>query len=561
MKHSKIVAILIFLFIGNTACKDKKTIPDPELMTIDLLRGDMLLCGSGNFGNVRFSSSCKEGTQKTFDLGISLLHSFEYEEAEKAFVKVIDEDPACAMAYWGVAMSNFHALWMQSGTEYLEKGSKILEIADRLPKGEREQDYLEAIGVFYKDWETHDRKTRIALFEQKMEALYKKYGKDKEAAIFYALALCSSADPADKTYKNQLKSGKILESLLADNPDHPGIAHYIIHNYDYPELAALALPTARRYAKIAPASAHAQHMPSHIFTRLGLWDEAIASNVNSTASAMCYSESIDPKAHWDEELHGMDYLVYAYLQTGDTEMAKEQYEYLRTFREVFPANFKIAYAAAAIPARIALETKDWKSAANLQLPSLKIDYKDFPWEKSIFHFARALGSVRSGDIPSSEKELDSLKIHYQELLDLKDGYKAKQVLVQMNSIEAWILYSNGNHKDAIALMTESADIEENTAKHPVTPGEVVPAQELLGDMYMAMDKPAEALKVYELNLKTRPGRFNGIYGAAQASGRSGDNVKATEYFENLIKLTEKSNSDRPELVEAKAFVKGNKRTI
>jgi len=559
MKKSVHLIACTIAFLGFYSCKNKA--PDPELVTIDLLRGDVLLCGPGNFGEVSFSESCSIKTQENFDLGIALLHSFEYEEAEKAFVKVIDEDPDCVMAYWGVAMSNFHSLWLQSGTGYLEKGSKIVEIAQKLPKTEREQDYLDAIGVFYKDWKTIDRKTRISLFEQKMEALYQKYDDDKEAAIFYALALCSAADPTDKTYTNQLRAGKILESLLKDNPNHPGIAHYIIHNYDYPELAKLALPVARRYAKIAPASAHAQHMPSHIFTRLGLWNESINSNLNSTSAAVCYAESTHPKAHWDEELHGMDYLVYAYLQTGDHAKANEQNEYLKTFKEVFPANFKIAYSVAAIPARIALEDKDWKKAADLQLPSLDIDWKDFPWERSVFHFARALGSARSEDISAVEKELDSLKIAHQELLYLKDDYKARQVLIQINAIAAWILYAEGNHNKAIAQMTETADMEDSTAKHPVTPGEVVPARELLGDLLLACNKPVEALEAYEADLAMRPNRFNGLYGAAITAKLAGKPDKAEHYFTKLLEIAKSSNSDRPEIKEAIAYLEKEITTV
>ncbi len=552
MIRSSILGLLMVLVLCLYSCKDKKSSVD--VTAINLLRGDIKLCGNGEFGKVDFPFSCNPSIRETFDLGISLLHSFEYDEAEKAFVKVIDADPDCAMAYWGVAMSNFHSLWIQTGTEYLEKGSKILKAAEALPQSERERDYLEAIGAFYHGWETVNRPTRIALFEQKMEAIYKKYPTDREAAIFYALSLCATADPADKTYRNQLKSGKILESLLELEPDHPGIAHYIIHNYDCPELAHLALPMARNYAKIAPASAHAQHMPSHIFTRLGLWEESIQSNLNSTAAALCYSESLNPNAHWDEELHGMDYLVYAYLQIGDNKKANEQYEYLKTFKEVFPADFKIAYTTAAIPARIALENRDWKQAAHLELPGLQLDWNKFPWQKSIYHFARALGALHLNDKESARNELYVMKSLYQQLLDMQKGYEANQVQIQIKMIEAWMEWSIGNKNKAIDLMTEATTMENNTAKHPVTPGEVLPAGELLGDILLKCNKWKEALQAYENNLRTHPNRFNGIYGAAKAALVLGDKEKALMYFKKLIDIAKSVNSERPEIQEAKSFV-------
>lgn len=550
------VALLFCTVLG---CKEKSS--NPELLSIDLLRGDLNLCGNPDFGKVDFSTSCNYETRENFDLAMALLHSFEYEEAEKAFVKVIDADPDCAMAYWGVAMSNFHSLWKQTGTDYLEKGSQIMDAAKNLPQSEKEHDYLEAIGVYYKDWKTLDQKTRVALFEKKMEALYVKYKDDKEAAIFYALALRSTADPTDKSYTNQLKSGKILESLLAEEPNHPGIAHYIIHNYDYPELAERALPTARRYARIAPSSAHAQHMPSHIFTRLGLWEESIISNINSTEAALCYSNSIDPKAHWGEELHGMDYLVYAYLQTGNTEKATEQYDYLKTFKEVFPADFKIAYTAAAIPARIALENRDWEQAANLQLPSLQIDWQKFPWQNGILHFARALGFVHTDDLKAAALELGIMKSLHQELVDSNVGYEANQVQIQIRIIEAWMQLSEGNESTAIALMEEAVTMENNTSKHPVTPGEVLPAMELFGDMLLELKRPAEALEVYEGNLKIRPNRFNGLYGAVQAARQANKPEKARLYGEKLLDITSKTDSDRREVAAVKKYLNTFKTVI
>ncbi len=551
----RIIPCLLVLLIsaGTFSCKNENSERAAQLENIGLIRGEIKLCGGMEFGVVKFSAFCNSDSREPFNLGISLLHSFEYEEAEKSFAKAIDADPDCVMAYWGVAMSNFHALWNQQGTKHLEKGSKILEIAQSLPKTDREQDYLNAIHAFYKDWETLDLSTRKSLFETKMEELYQKYPDDTEAAIFYALALNTIANPADKTYKNQKKAGNILESLMPDQPNHPGILHYIIHTYDYPELASLALPSARRYASIAPSSAHAQHMPSHIFTRLGLWDESIQSNINSTASALCYSQSIDSTAHWDEELHGMDYLVYAYLQVGDNDKAIEQMKYLLSFKKIFPVNFKVAYSIAAIPARIALENKNWKEAANLPFPAIVSNWDDFPWEKSILNFARALGSIRSGDLVSANNELNILKTSHEKLLDAKDAYKANQVLIQIKSIEAWISYKNGASEKALTLMQEAAEMEYKTGKHPVTPSEVIPAGELLGDLLMEMGDPLKALKAYEFDLKQHPNRFNGLYGAAKAAHALNNKEKANKYFQLLINQSKKA-SDRIELREAIDYV-------
>jgi tetratricopeptide (TPR) repeat protein len=549
---------LIFL-ISVIACKDNLVKPNPALATIDLKRGDILLCGNPQFGAVSFALDCKYDVRETFDLAISLLHSFEYNEAEKAFVKVIDADPECAMAYWGVAMSIYHELWAPPGPKELKKGTVLLEIAEALRKSERSEHYLDAIKVFYKDWETLDHKTRELLYEKKMEQIYLSQKDDTEAAIFYALAITSAADPNDKTYSRQKKAGAILQKLFKEKPNHPGIAHYIIHTYDYPEIAQSALSTARRYAEIAPASAHAQHMPSHIFTRLGLWQESIDTNINSALSAVCYAESANPGANWAQEIHAMDYLVYAYLQQGNNKEVDAQNAYLKSMKKIFPLNhFAVAYTANAIPARIALENRQWKEAANLERPNIEFDWNKFPWSKSILHFARAMGSARSGGIASAENELNIIESLHKELLEMNSAeatYKAGQVRIEIKTTEAWINLAKGNNDEALALMKLASKLESETSKHPVTPGEVLPADELLGDMLLALNQPEEALIVYEENLKGHPNRFNGLYGAAIAAEKSGNGEKATLYFKQLIELTKNSKSNRPELSEAKTYIK------
>lgn len=344
MKHLKTIIKSVYFasLILITACKEKIPKQNPALASIDLKRGDLVLCYGEQFGDVNFSLSCDYSVRDTFDLALALLHSFEYSEAEKAFVQVLDADPECAMAYWGIAMSIYHAAWFPPTEKEMMRASKILEAVKSVDKEEKETDYIEAITAFYKDYETLDHKTRAKKYEEKMEQMYLKYNDDTEAAIFYTLALYSTRDRVGKEYKNERKAGKILEALFKEQPNHPGIAHYIIHNYDNPILAQKALATARRYAAIAPASSHAQHMPSHIFTRLGIWEESITSNILSAESSRCYSQSVSLEGSYFEELHATDYLVYAYLQRGDNINAEKQYNLIKEMKAFHPANILAA---------------------------------------------------------------------------------------------------------------------------------------------------------------------------------------------------------------------------
>jgi tetratricopeptide (TPR) repeat protein len=543
------------------SCSGSKDQLNSDLKSLALFRGDVALCGSeeGKFGKVSFGLSCAEKVSENFNLATALLHSFEYSEAEKVFAKVIDEDPGCVMAYWGVAMCNFHPLWAPPSEAELRKGSRVIELARSLSGdvSTRESAYVEAIATIYDQWETFDHQTRLLKFEEASERVFRKYPDDNEAAIFYALAVRAAADPADKSFARQKKAGEILNAVLRKEPDHPGVAHYIIHNYDYPELATLALPAARKYASIAAASAHAQHMPSHIFIRLGLWDESIASNLNSIAAAQCYAENTGIKGHWDEELHGMDYLLYAYLQKGDEVKALEQIEYLRTIDKVFPENFKDAYSFAAMPARYALERKNWEEAADLELRPSDFPWVKFPWEKANVNFARLLGAVHLNQLADARKELDQLRAIHHKLVDLKQSLKANFLAIQVKTGEAWIKFMEGKETDAAQLMKAAADIEDMTEKEAVTPGEVIPARELLGDLYMAMNEPAKALEAYEINLERRPNRFNGLYGAGLAAERSGNPEKALLYYKRLLDIAGDSRMKRPELKAARSFTDRN----
>jgi len=552
-------AYILFTCLLLAACSNNNsTPPGTNLKILNLKRGEIVNCGPADkeFGSVDFGTTLSGKAREHFQLAIALLHSFEYDEAEKMFARVIDEEPEYAMAYWGVAMSNYHPLWVPPSQQELEKGSKAVLIAQSVKqKTKTESAYVEAIAAFYKDWEKTHHSTRTKRFEKAMEKLYAEFPGDKEAAIFYALALTASADPSDKSFQNQKKAGSILNGLYPGQPNHPGIIHYLIHTYDFPELAGMALDVARKYASVAPSSAHALHMPSHIFTRLGIWDECISSNLASVSSAQCYAQQTGIKGHWDEELHGLDYLVYAYLQKGDNEMAKRKLEYVQTMSDVSPINFKVAYAFAAIPSRYFLENKMWAEAAGLKIHPSGLPWQNFPWEKAIIHFTRLMGSVHMGQTELANTELDELKRLYNKLTNQKDSYKANQVQIQIKTAEAWMRYKEGKIDEALQIMRSAADLEDKSEKHPVTPGAIIPARELLADMLLQMDKADEALTAYEDDLKKNPKRFNGLYGAAVAAEKSNKLGKAKDYFIQLCEIANSPNANRPELRKAKLYLK------
>ncbi len=545
MKQLRKKPSLIFLFAFGIlfSCKQKYNQPNAEdISAIHLKKGPVILCGPADkkVGNVAFAISNGQKFQKEFNFAMALLHSFEYDEAEKVFATIIDKEPGCAMAYWGVAMSNYHPLWTPPEEPELKKGLKALEIAASInPKTERESEYIDALTVFYKDWDKIDYKTRCNHYEKAMEGLYGKYPHDVEAAIFYSLSLVASADPADQSFANQKKAGDILTGIYQKAPDHPGIIHYIIHTYDSPALAHLALPAARKYASVAPSSAHAQHMPSHIFIRLGLWNESIPSDSASTESAKCYAESAGIKGHWDEELHGLDYLEYAYLQKGETMLAKQELDYLKTIKEVHPANFKVAYSFAAIPARYELENKRWKEAASLEILNANFSWEEFPWQKAIYHFARSLGATHTDQPALAKTEWQELNTLYDKLVQQKEMYKAKQVDIQLKAARAWIQMKEGRNGEALENMHLAADMEDKTEKHPVTPCEVLPARELLADMLLQMNRSNEALEMYEACLKKHPNRRNSVYGAWTAAEAAGKKDLAKNYAQQFREITGK----------------------
>jgi tetratricopeptide (TPR) repeat protein len=506
-------------------------------------------------GQVSFPVSCTPAAQKQFDRALAALHSFWYEEALRVFTAVTETDPDCAMAYWGIAMSIYYPLWVPPSQATLQKGMSTVEKAKSIEaKTDRERAYIAAIEVFYKDSDKLDHRTRILAYEKAMERLYRQYPKDREAAIFYALALNATAPPTDKTYAKQLKAGEILEKVFTEQPDHPGVAHYIIHSYDNPPLASRGLPAAQRYAKIAPAVPHAQHMPSHIFIRLGLWQESIQSNLGAVAASKDYEAKTHPGAAYYERLHALDYLAYAYLQGVQDQQAKRVLDELAAIQKVQPEAFQAAYAFAAIPARYALERRHWSEAAALIVQPHTFPWGRFPWAEAVTHFARAMGSARSGNVANARKDIEKLSSLQDALTKAKDSYWAKQVDIQRRTATAWFLRAEDKNDEALGLMQSAADLEDSTDKHPVTPAPILPARELLGEMLLELGDAGQALREFEASHRMEPNRFMGLYGAAKAAQMSGDQEKARNYYTKLVSLCDHADTDRPELKEAKAFL-------
>src|SRR3984893_3137349 len=499
-------------------------------------------------GKVNFPVSCDAAVQLQFNRAIAMLHSFWYEKANEEFAAVIKKDPACGMAYWGIAMTLYHPIWEAPGTGVLKQGSEaIAKAKSAAPKTERERDYISAIETFYKDSDKLDHQTRALAYEKAMEQLRARYPDDREAAIFYALALQGSASPTDKSYANQKKAGAILEKIFAEQPDHPGVAHYLIHAYDYPPLASRALDAARRYAKIAPDSPHALHMPSHIFTRLGLWQESIESNLASEAAAQKYNAP-------GNELHARDYLVYAYLQGAQDRAAKKVIDAAPPPLPKDPQYFNGLYATGTMSPRYAVERHRWAEAAALTVPPNTFPGGRYAWAEANIHFARALGASHTGDIDSARKEVQKLESLRDTLIQTNEKYWADQVEIQREIATAWLTLAEGKHQEALRQMRHAADHEDSTDKHPVTPGMILPARELLGEMLLELKQPGQALMEFEGTLRTAPNRYNALSGAARAAKLSGNNEKAKSYYTKLLGICDHADGDRPELQDAKSLL-------
>lgn len=517
-------------------------------------------------GTVHFPVTAKKPVQKDFDRAVALLHSFQYVAADSAFNAIARKDPTCAMAYWGVAMSNYHPLWAPPDSVEFARGSAaalLAVVGGRGTRGSggvpnRERAYIDAISAFYDSAHGKNYMARKRAYEFRMERLHEDYPDDTEGAIFYALSLISTASPKDKTFANQKKAAGILNAILPSQENHPGIAHYLIHSLDYPELATLALPAARAYAKIAPSAPHALHMPSHIFTRLGFWNESIRSNLASEAQARVIGAKLGPDGVHFDGLHAMDYLEYAYLQLGDDARARGTLDTMRAARKVDIPSLSAAYAIASIPARYALERHDWKAAAGLSREQAWFPWARYPQAEAITIAARAVGAARSGNPGAARAELGRLDSLRTALSGMTLDYDwGGQVAIWSREASGWIARAEGKDAEAVAALTGAADTEDASAKHPVTPGAALPAREMLGDLLLELGKPAEARAAYERCLGDSPGRLNSLYGLARCAEAMGDRVAAEKTYRMIADNCAKG-AERAEVAKAREFVEAAK---
>jgi len=513
---------------------------------------------SEKLGTVRFATSCNEAAQKEFNRAVALLHSFQFRRAIDGFNVVLKQDGTCGIAYWGIALSD----WSNPFAPGMKDQSQLRAGRESVERGraagartERERAYLAAVGKLYSGFDSAPQQARLIAYRDAMRDAAAQYPEDHEAQIFYALALAASEDPADKTYAGRLQAGAILEKLFEEEPGHPGLAHYIIHTYDVPVLAERALVAARRYSEIAPDAPHALHMPSHTFTRTGYWQESIDSNIAAAAAARREGQTA-------EELHSSDYEIYAYLQTGQDEAARRVLDSLPEIASRFDPQAVISgaggppvgyFALAAIPARYALERRDWKQAVQLPLQSTP-----FPYTDAMTWFARGLGAARLGQAPAANESAAALRQIRERLSNASEGYWARQVEIQEVAVGAWAALAAGKKEEALGQMKSAAELEDATEKSAVTPGPLAPARELMGEMLLEMSEPAQALAQFEATLKKEPGRLRALYGAARAAQLNGSRETSQRYFRELLKVCSRADKPgRPEVLDAKRATSQN----
>jgi Tetratricopeptide repeat len=510
-------------------------------------------------GKVNFSNSCKPEVQAQFTRAVAMLHSFWYGEAERQFRAVADADSNCAIAWWGVAMTSWHPLWeprgpnpkdMEAGQEALRKATAT---AQKVKITAREQQFIKALSTFYENYDKVDHSERVVAYEQQMEKLHSDNPTDVEASVFYSLSLLGSATslPPDKTYSRQKKAGALVEPILRTQPSHPGVAHMVIHAYDYPDLAPKALDAARMYAKIAPESPHALHMPSHIFTRLGLWQESIASNLDSAAAARKHNLLKD-------ELHANDYLVFAYLQTGQDKEAYGVFNGRGLSNTADGMQFQGIFAIASMPARYVLERHQWAEAAAMPDP------KGFPggryaWAEASIYYARALGAARTGKTEQARSDVEKLAAAQKTLKDLKEDYWAGQVEIQKTAASAWLALAEGKKPEALDLMRSAVALDDAADKHPVTPGSMIPARDLLGQMLIELNRPADAIPEYEKVLAKEPNRFAALYGLGRSAELAGRPDKARDTYARLLEITR--GDEREQVRLARKFVNDESKKV
>jgi len=547
----------VLLLVAGLTALDAETAAVPE-------PGDLRATGS-----VDFKVSCAPEVRSEFIRGVALLHSFFYEEARRIFTEVAAKDPTCAMAQWGIAMTWWHPIWTPPTPDEMSAGKAAIEKAMGTTAGtERERGFIQALNVYYDSSDSPNAgavgqschgpvgaRDRVVAYEKAMRQLSEKYPDDFEAQTFYAFAILAVgyATPTDTTLAKQLQAAALLEKLWKKNPNHPGVTHYLIHSYDYPALAERGLPAARSYGSIAPWVPHALHMPSHIFTRLGMWEESIAANRSSADASRAYAAMRRRDATEAEELHALDYMAYSYLQEGQDPKAKEIVDFVATVRKTNPAlEFSAAYALAAIPSRYALERNAWSEAATLTVPELP-HWSSFPSFEGLIEYSHALGRAHTGDIGGARKAIDRMQQLRNSSTDPRLDYFKRHLDLQIEAASAWVTYGEGKKDDAVDLLRRAADAEDILGKHPVSPGALVPAREQLGDLLLKLDRPKEAEREFEAALKIYPGRFRGLYGAAHAAEQSGEKEKADHYYARLIEQTAKADGSRNELAQLREY--------
>jgi hypothetical protein len=504
-----------------------------------------------HYGKVHFPISCSPEAQQLFDKGLGQLHSFFYPETVKTFTAVTGVDPGCAMAYWGIAMSERpNPLIVPIPVDNLKRGWAAVQKAKAAgAKTERERDYIAAVEAYYREPEGRDFSARILEYEQAMAEVHRRNPDDSEAAIFYALAINEATDHADKTYTRQFKAGALLEVVFAQQPEHPGIAHYIIHTYDFPPLAQRGLRAARRYASLAPSAPHALHMPSHTFSMVGLWEELIPADTAAAAFYREYSAKQLQGAVTGGQLHSMDFLTYAYLQRAQDGEAKRLLDERNGIQKFFVRFLPLDTAYAAIPVRYAIERGQWAAAA--QIPPITTN---FPAAAAISHFGRALGAARSGAPAGAQADIARLEALREALIQANQTYWAEQVEIQRKAAGAWVAKAEGRTDEAILAMRAAADLEDRSEKHIAMENRLIPMRELLAEMLLESGQLEAALHEYEASLEAAPNRFRSYYGAGQAAERAGNRVRARIYYEKLVALGVRADTERPELLAAKAFL-------
>jgi tetratricopeptide (TPR) repeat protein len=501
-----------------------------------------------HLGKVHFETSCASGTAATFDRAMALLHSFEFPEATAGFREVEKADSTCGIAEWGVAMSAWgNPFSGLRAPRVIQTGLEAVGRARAMgAKTDRERAYIEAVALLYSGADAQDQRARTLAYEHAMEQIHATYPNDLEATVFYALAIDQDALPGDKTYTNQLKAAALLEDLFKVEPDHPGVTHYLIHSYDVPALADRGLPYARRYANLAPDAPHALHMPSHTFTRVGLWQESIDTNIRSHDVAIAARNP-------GEALHAMDYMTYAYLQTGQDAAARRVVDELAGMIASDAGTgpgLAGGFPGTAIPARYALERGQWADAA-----ALPVHATQQPYVEAMTHFARALGAAKSGRAAAMKADVDALTELREKEVQAKDEYWTTQIDIERQEAGAWQLWVEGQKDAALKALAAAAALEDTTEKSVVTPGPLAPAHELLGDMLVEANRPADALREYDAGLTKEPNRYRSLYGAAHAAELAGNRQQARARYEQLLKICERAdNPGRPELTHARSYL-------